>query len=391
MLSVADQFFVDAMSPGFRDDPYPLYERYRSDAPLVRAAETIWFVLGHADVTALLRDPRLSTDERRAATEAGVAQDDPKSRSLLFMDPPDHTRLRALVARAFTPRRIDALRPLIEAATAELLGRLDARVDLVDAFAHPLPVRVICRLLGVPDADEPRFHPWSRALTRSLDPSILRMPEDDAAIAVAQGELASYLTDLLAEKRRRARPDEDVLSTLAATDATEQEILDLAALLLVAGHETTVNLIANGTLALLQHPDQIAATRADPFTAVDELLRYDSPVQLTQRVVLEDLDVAGHPVRAGDELVLVLGAANRDPAAFADPNRLDVTRDARRHVSFGGGVHHCLGATLARLEGAIAIAALLAAHPRLALAGDPVRRPTFTLRGLERLPVDLGN
>lgn len=411
-LSVADQFFVDAMSPAFRDDPYPLYERYRSDAPLVRVAETIWFVLGHADVTALLRDPRLSTDERRAATEVDADGGDPKSRSLLFLDPPDHTRLRALVARAFTPRRIDGLRPTIEAATSALLDQLadDAAagtadgagvaavagsaagagtVDLVDAYAYPLPVRVICRLLGVPDVDEPRFHPWSRALTRALDPSVLRAPDDDVAIAVAQGELADYLTALLGERRRR--PQDDVLSTLAGTEATEQEILDLAALLLVAGHETTVNLIANGVLALLRHPDQIDAVRADPVAAVDELLRYDSPVQLTQRVVLEDLEVAGQPVRAGDELVLVLGAANRDPAAFADPNRLDVTRpDARRHVSFGGGVHHCLGAALARLEGAVAIDGLLARFPDITLAGAPVRRPTFTLRGLEALPVALG-
>jgi cytochrome P450 len=386
MLSVADQFFVDAMSPAFRHDPYPLYERYRSELPLVRVADSIWFVLGHADVTALLRDPRLSTDESRAATEADV-DDGAKKRSLLFLDPPDHTRLRSLVARAFTPRRIDALRPMIEQSTAALVAKLDGTVDLVDAFAYPLPVRVICRLLGVPDVDEPRFHPWSRALTRSLDPSILRTPEDDDAIAVAQIELTDYLTALLEERRRH--PGDDVLSTLATTEATEDEILDLAALLLIAGHETTVNLIANGVLALLQHPDQIAGVRADPLTAVDELLRYDSPVQLTQRIVLEDLEVAGQPVRAGDELVLVLGAANRDPAAFDDPNRLDVARDARRHVSFGGGVHHCLGATLARLEGAIAIDGLLTAFPNLQLAGEPVRRPTFTLRGVEHLPVDL--
>jgi cytochrome P450 len=237
----------------------------------------------------------------------------------------------------------------------------------------------------VPDADEPRFHPWSRALTRALDPSILRTADDDAAIAAAEIELADYLTALLAERRRA--PGDDVLSTLASTEATEQEILDLAALLLVAGHETTVNLIANGVLALLRHPDQIDALCHDPETAVDELLRFDSPVQLTQRIALDDLEVAGQPVRAGDELVLVLGAANRDPAVFAEPNRLDVGRDARRHVSFGGGVHHCLGATLARLEGAIAVGGLFDRFGAIELAGDPIRRPTFTLRGVETLPL----
>jgi pimeloyl-[acyl-carrier protein] synthase len=207
---------------------------------------------------------------------------------------------------------------------------------------------------------------------------------------------AAYLEDLLAV--RRTRPGDDLLSALLDVEAdgdriSPDEVVDLALLLLVAGHETTVNLIGNGVLALLRAPDQLSLLRRAPDLvagAVDELLRFDSPVQLTQRVATEDLDLVGCSVRAGDEIMLVLGAANRDPLVFAEPNRLDVTRDARRHVAFGGGIHHCLGAALAQLEGEVALSALLARFPRLELAGEPLRRPTFTLRGLESLPVVVG-
>jgi cytochrome P450 len=402
-LSLADRFFVDAMSPAFREDPYPHYETYRSREPLRRVADTIWLVLGHADVTALLRHPRLSADETRATTETGRPKPGRlKAHSLLFMDPPDHTRLRSLVARAFTPARIADLRPTAEAITTELLDVTAAAastgaVDLIRSLAYPLPVRIICALLGVPAADEATFTGWSRALARSLDPSVLRSAEVDVAIAVAERDLTAYLEDLLAV--RRTSPGDDLLSALLAVEAdgdriTPAEVVDLALLLLVAGHETTVNLIGNGVLALLRAPDQLDRLRRSPglvATAVDELLRFDGPVQMTQRVATDDLDLAACRVRGGDELLLVLGAANRDPAVFAEPHRLDVTRDARRHVAFGGGIHHCLGAALARLEGQVALSALLARFPRLELAGHPVRRPTFTLRGLECLPVTLGD
>jgi pimeloyl-[acyl-carrier protein] synthase len=401
-LSLADRFFVDAMSPAFREDPYPHYETYRSREPLRRVADTIWLVLGHADVTALLRHPRLSADETRATTETGRPKPGRlKAHSLLFMDPPDHTRLRSLVARAFTPARIADLRPTAEAITTELLDVTAAAastgaVDLIRSLAYPLPVRIICALLGVPAADEATFTGWSRALARSLDPSVLRSAEVDVAIAVAERDLTAYLEDLLAV--RRTSPGDDLLSALLAVEAdgdriTPAEVVDLALLLLVAGHETTVNLIGNGVLALLRAPDQLERLRRSPelvAAAVDELLRFDGPVQMTQRIATEDLTLAGCRVRAGDEILLVLGAANRDPAVFVEPHRLDVTRDARRHVAFGGGIHHCLGAALARLEGQVALAALLARFPRLELAGQPVRRPTFTLRGLESLPVAVG-
>jgi cytochrome P450 len=397
--SLADRFFMEAMSPAFRDDPYPYYERFRGPAPLLRVADTIWFALGHAEVAAMLRHPRLSTDEvQHATTKAGRGPDPNRVRSLLFMDAPDHTRLRGLVARAFTPRRIEDLRAATEGITNELIDAIAERrgtVDLIEALAYPLPVRVICTLLGVPARDEAIFTDWSRGIARSVDPSILRSPAVEAAIAEARQGLQTYLGGLLAERRRK--PGDDLLSALAAVDVdgdsiTAREIVSLAQLLLVAGHETTVNLIGNGALALLRTPDQLALLRQRPELigpAVDEFLRFDGPVQISQRVAMEDLDLFGHKVRKGDEILLILGAANRDAGAFADPHRLDVTRDARKHVAFGGGIHHCLGAVLARMEAAIAFKALLDAFPTMELAAPPTRRPTFTLRGLETLPVAL--
>src|SRR5262245_24517444 len=400
-MSLADRFFVDAMSPEFRENPYPHYEAYRSQEPLLRVGDTIWFSFAHADVTTMLRDPRLSSDERRATSEAGREDPGRLSRSLLFMDPPDHTRLRGLVARAFTPKLVGELRPRARAIAGELLDTVAAHaatgevVDLIRSLAYPLPVRVICSLLGVPETDEATFTVWSRALARSLDPSVLRSADVDAEILDAERDLAAYLEDLLAF--RRTTPGNDLLSGLLAVEAdgdriSPDEVVDLALLLLVAGHETTVNLIGNGVLALLRAPDQLTVLQRRPDLiagAVDELLRFDSPVQLTQRVATDDLDLVGCRVRAGDEILLVLGAANRDPLVFLDPNHLDVTRDARRHVAFGGGMHHCLGAALARLEGQVAISALVSRFPDLELAGHPARRPTFPLRGLESLPIAL--
>jgi len=400
-MSLAERFFVDSMSETFREDPYPHYDTYRSHSPLVRAADTMWLCFGHADITALLRDPRFSSDERHATTEIGRPEPGRLDTSLLFMDPPDHTRLRGLVARAFTPKRVADLRPTAEAITAGLLddvrvaGASGEVVDLIRALAYPLPVRVICALLGVPESDAASFTGWSRTLVRTLDPSVLRSAEVDAAISEAEEDLAGYLEDLFSF--RRTRPGEDLLSALAAVEADgdrilPKEVVDLALLLLVAGHETTVNLIGNGVLALLRAPDQLELLRRGPELvagAVDELLRFDSPVQMTQRVAIEDVEVGGDRVRAGDEIALVLGAANRDASVFAEPNVLDVTRDARRHVAFGGGIHHCLGAALARQQGHVALSALLTRFSRLELAGSPTRRPTFTLRGLESLPVVL--
>jgi pimeloyl-[acyl-carrier protein] synthase len=395
--TIEEQFFIEAMSPAARKDPYPHYEAYRGTEPLMRAADTIWFCLSHPDVAAMLRNPVLSSNETRATTEIGIKElSVVRTQSLLFMDPPDHTRLRGLVSRAFTPRRVQGLRAIIETMCAGLIDRLADRgsFDLIAELAYPLPVQVICALLGVPAADEAIFTGWSRALSRSIDPSVLRSAEDDRAIDEAEAGLHAYLTDLLAA--RREHPGDDLLSDLLAVqDGSDRispaEVVSLAMLLLVAGHETTVNLIGNGTLALLRNPGQLDLLVKAPGLvagAVEELLRFDSPVQISQRIVTEDMELSGRAVRAGDEIVLMLGAANRDPGVFTDPSRLDVTRpDAHRHVAFGGGIHHCLGAALARLEGQVAFAALLSRLGRLELAGEPVRRPTFTLRGLESLPV----
>ncbi|MCU1376520.1 MAG: Unspecific monooxygenase [Actinomycetia bacterium] len=404
-MTEAQQFFVDAMAPASRDDPYPLYASFRERQPMALVDDATWLVLGHAEVTACLRHPLLSSNEQRSINFAREVAADPgralpvSAPSLLFMDPPDHTRLRGLVARAFTPRRVEGLRARAEAVVADLLDGMAAgpgEVDLIASLAYPLPVKVICTLLGIPDEDEVRFAAWSKVLVRSIDPTILRSPEIEAQIVVAAGELTHYMEDLV--ERRASAPGDDLLSALLAVEAegdriTHAELIELAMLLLVAGHETTVNLIGNGMLALLDHPDQRALAQRRPellASAVDELLRFDSPVQMNMRVATEDVEVGGHQLEVGVELVLVLGAANRDPGAFARPDDLDLTRDARRHVAFGGGIHHCLGAALARMEGQVAIAGLLARFPDVAQAGDIVRRPTFTLRGLEHLPVRLG-
>jgi pimeloyl-[acyl-carrier protein] synthase len=398
--SIEERFFIDAMSPAFREDPYPYYDTYRGAERLVRADETIWLSFAHADVWTMLRHPRLSSNEARATTEIGLrAGERARQRSLLFMDPPDHTRLRGLVSKAFTPRRIEGLRATVESICAGLLDNIVARhrggqaFDLIEALAYPLPVRVICALLGVPATDERVFTRWSRALAKSLDPSVLRSADAELAIEEAEIGLRGYLSDLL--DARRQAPGNDLLSDLLAVQEggdriSAEEVVELAKLLLVAGHETTVNLIGNGVLALLRAPGQLDLLAQRPeliADAVDELLRFDSPVQINQRIATVDLELAGARVRAGDEIVLVLGAANRDPAVFPEPGRLDVTRDSHRHVAFGGGIHHCLGASLARLEGQVALSALLARLGRLELAGPPVRRPIFVLRGLESLPV----
>jgi cytochrome P450 len=397
--TVEEQFFIEAMTPAAREDPYPHYEAYRGTEPLMRAADTIWFCLSHPDVAAMLRNPVLSSNEMRATTEIGISElSVVRTQSLLFMDPPDHTRLRGLVSRAFTPRRVHGLRTTVEKMCAELVDQIAESggepFDLIDRLAYPLPVQVICSLLGVPAADEGVFTSWSRALSRSIDPSVLRSAEDDRAIEEAEAGLHDYLAELLAA--RRASPGDDLLSDLLAVQdggdrISPAEVVSLAMLLLVAGHETTVNLIGNGTLALLSNPGQLDLLLESPELisgAVEELLRFDSPVQISQRIVTEDMDLAGRKVRAGDEVVLMLGAANRDPGAFTDASTLDITRpDAHRHVAFGGGIHHCLGAALARLEGQVAFAAMVTRLGPLELAGQPVRRPTFTLRGLESLPV----
>ena len=315
-------------------------------------------------------------------------------RWMLFKNPPDHTRLRGLVHKAFTPRRVEQMRSQIQAITDGLLDRVQAagRADLIAELAYPLPVTVIAAMLGVPAEDHAQFHAWSDALAHSLD--LTEDPEVYTRASRAAVALTAYLRTIIEQRRRQ--PQDDLLSALILAEEgggrlSEDELYATVTLLLVAGHETTVNLIGNGVLALLRHPDQLRRLRDEPGlirTAVEELLRYDSPVQATSRVARADLEIGGHTIRAGQQVSFLLGAANHDPARFADPTRLDLSRDPNPHLAFGSGIHYCLGAPLARLEGQIAINTLVQRLPGLALAPErPEHRDNYVLRGLRRLRV----
>lgn len=387
----------DLASAEFRADPYPYYAQMHAHAPVHHwEAWNMWFFSRHEDVSLLLRDPRVGRNPG-ASSEAPPQQQplfEMMDRWMLLVNPPDHTRLRSLVQKAFTPRRIAQLRDQIEQIAHGLLDRIPpgAPFDLIETYAYPLPVNVICAMLGVPPEDYVHFHAWSDAVARSLDFTEEAAIYDHAATATIA--LTGYFGKLL--EARRARPQDDLLSALVAAEEegdrlTQEELFATCVLLLIAGHETTVNLIGNGTLALLRHPDQWELLRRDPAlapTAVEELLRYDSPVQATARTVLTPFEHRGIAFTPGTEVGLMLGAANHDPDVFAEPARLDITRQDNRHLAFGGGIHYCLGAPLARLEGQIAFTTLVRRFPALRLADPAVRyRDNYTLRGLVALQV----
>ena len=390
------------MDPEFLVDPYPTYHRLRTEDPVHHSPLGFWILTRYEDVVAALRDPRLVKEPIAAfvAERFGVEVPPGFGLSMLDRDPPDHTRLRGLVSRAFTPRVVERLRPRIQAIVDDLLARAQdaGGMDVIEDYAYPLPVRVICEMLGVPVADHERFKGWSLDLARGLDAILLPADSDVGRRSVtARHALGEYFRGLIAE--RRAAPREDLLSALIAAEEagdrlSEPELLATCILLLVAGHETTVNLIGNGTLALLRHPDQLRRLRADPGligSAVEELLRYDGPVQRTARVPAEDVVIRGRRIPGGDMVMPFIGAADRDPAQFPDPDRLDLARPDNRHVAFGLGIHFCLGAPLARVEGQIALGTLVARLPRLALATrePPAYRQSLTLRGLTTLPVSV--
>jgi cytochrome P450 len=397
------------LNPMLATDPYPLYRRYREREP-VHVGEgfgpggpPVVYLFGFADVMAALRDNRLGRETWRLAPDATPPQPTPDTFGalandwMLFRDPPDHTRLRQLANTAFTPKRVAARRPAIEALANQLLDRLEERgdpADLIADFAFPLPVLVISDILGVPDADRDRFRDWSAVFAAAIDTDVPELAEIAARADAATAEVSDYLRWIIA--RRREEPRDDLLSAMIAARAegdrfTEQELIATCVLLLFAGHETTVNLIGNGTLALLRNPDQwrLLVSRSElAGTAVEELLRYDGPVQYTGRTAFADFEIGGVTVPRGAEVVTMLGSANRDPAAFADPDRLDITRSVGRIMSFGMGIHFCLGAPLARLEGEIAFAALASRLPGLTLADPaPAWRGGVVLRGLRALPV----
>lgn len=402
----------DPADPRAASDPWPLYEVLRREAPVHRSPRGFWVLARHADCLAVLRDRRASADATnidpghapdgfaagRDRPQPTAGEAGPDNRPFLFRDPPDHTRLRGLVSQAFTPRMVEGLRPRTEQVVSELLDAALERgtVDVVADLAYPLPVRIICDMLGVPAADQDRFHAWSAVLARGLDPEFLLTDEVRRARLDALGSFAEYFFALLAE--RRARPGDDLLSRLALVEEagdtlSEGELLSTAILLLVAGHETTVNLIGGGILALLDHPGELQRLRRDPAlarTGVEELLRYVSPVQLTGRALTGDLEVGGEVLGRGEFVLLLIASANRDPDAFDRPERLDLSRADNRHLGFGFGLHHCLGAPLARLEAQVAIPELLRRARTIERVGDQVTyRENVVLRGLAELPVRL--
>ena len=388
---------VDFFAPEVRADPWPFYARLREADPVHRRPDGDWILTRYADCQGVLADPRCSSNP---AHESRPSEGSPArqagSNLLLFLDPPDHTRLRRLVSKAFTPRRVEELRPRIAELVDALLDEVDGEptFNLLEALAFPLPVIVICELMGVPAEDRDSLKEWSTAASRLLDPDV-EGETLELGLLAGMG-LAGYFDALFEERRRQ--PQDDLVSGLVAAEEegdrlSADELRAITVLLFIAGHETTMNLIGNGTYALLQHPDQLALVRDDPEmarSAIEELLRYDGPVHVTARVPTEDIDVGGTPIAAGERMVVALGAANRDPAQYPDPDRLDVTREDNRHLTFSHGIHFCLGASLARVEGQVAIPRLLQRFPNLALAAEPSYREHLVLRGLTELQVAIG-
>jgi cytochrome P450 len=389
------------LSPDFIRDPYPTYHWLRANDPVHLSPLGFFLASREADVSFVLRDRRFGKDFVKRITERYGPKvfEEPVYRSMshwmLQMDPPDHTRLRGLVVKAFTARRVEEMRPRIQAIVDETLDRVEARghMDLIADFAFRLPVTVICDMLGIPEEDREGFYQSSRDGGRLLDPVPLSRAEID--LANQQNLAAADYFRRLFELRRR-QPGDDLTTQLvqaeeAGNKLSEEELTANIILLFGAGHETTVNLIGNGLLALHRNPDQLDLLRREPqrmANAVEEFLRYDSSVQLTGRTALEDLEVGGTPVKKGQSVLCLLGAANRDPAVYPDPDRLDITRTNLRPMSFGGGIHHCLGAQLARIEAEVAIGTLLRRLPGLTLDDpeNPRWRQTFVLRGLMELP-----
>jgi cytochrome P450 len=395
----SSEVVFNPLLPEFHANPYPFYRALREEDPVHESPLGFWVCTRYDDAVMILRDPRFGREGMADLLESrlGIAQDSAHTRDMLFRDPPDHTRLRGLVSRAFTPRVVEVMRPHIQEIVDGLLDRVEGAgaMDVIEDLAYPLPVTVICEMLGVPTADQDVFKGWSNDIARSLDAAILPAGSDvlprgrEARLAIAE-----YFRSLIATRRKDPKPD--LLSALIAAEEegnklSEGELVSTCILLLVAGHETTVNLIGNGLLALLQHPDQLLALRDDPAliqTGVEELLRFDGPVQRTGRMTMADVEIGGKNIPKGSVVVSVIGAANRDPAHFADPDRLDVARQENRHIAFGFGIHFCLGAPLARIEGQVAIGTLLRRMPALKLVSDtPEWRESSVLRGLKTLPV----
>ncbi|MEV5729588.1 MULTISPECIES: cytochrome P450 [Streptomyces] len=396
----------DPWDPAFLADPYPAYAELRARGRVHHYEPTNqWLVPHHADVSALLRDRRLGRTYRHRFTHEDFGRTPPppehepfhtlNDHGMLDLEPPDHTRIRRLVSKAFTPRTVERLGPYVEALAGELVDGLVRRGggDLLAEVAEPLPVAVIAEMLGVPETDRAPLRPWSADICGMYE---LTPSEETAAKAVrASVEFSDYLRDLIAERRKE--PGDDLISGLIAAHdegdrLTEQEMISTCVLLLNAGHEATVNATVNGWWALFRNPDQLAALRADHSlvpSAIEELMRYDTPLQLFERWVLDEIEIDGTTIPRGAELALLFGSANHDPAVFTAPGRLDLTRAENPHISFSAGIHYCIGAPLARLELAASMRALLERAPTLTLATEPHRKPNFVIRGLEGLTVEI--
>ena len=393
---------LDLDDPDLVADPYPVFAARRSEHPVAwDDGLGMWLAFGHAESNAVLRDRGLG---RIWADRLPLGDFESFNlihrNALLEMEPPEHPRLRRLVAAAFARGHVERLRPWVENLAARLVAELLERaadgsaVDLVSGYADLLPVEVIAELLGVPTPDRPLLRPWSNAIVKMYEYDRSAMLESAAEIAAA--EFVAYLRELAADRRRA--PAEDLISHLVSvrdTDGdrlTEDELVTTCILLLNAGHEATVNVTGNGMLALLRNPDQLTRLRADRSlipTAVEELMRYDSPLQLFERTAVRDVGIGKVTVEKGQKVAALLGSANRDPAVFPAPDRLDLGRTDNPHISFGAGIHFCIGAPLARVELQASFAALLTGTARIELADEPVRRPEFVLRGLADLPVTL--
>lgn len=393
----------------FRVNPYPIYKRLLKEHPAYRTPFGVYVFSRYEDCISILRDHRRwSSDERKSSlyevrrrgVQAMLGSDNEFSgdddRPFLFFDPPDHTRLRKLVNQAFTPQAISNLRPRIQSIVNMLLDAVHAagEIDVIADFGYPLSVSVICEMLGVPSEDQESFNGWCAELARSLDPDVALPPTLMRRRIRAAKESRDYFRSLVAERRKHL--GSDILSALIVAEEehdklSERELLSTLSLLLMAGHETVVSLISNGVLQLLVHPDQMEKLKADPSlarNAVEEILRYDPPVQLDVRTALENNQIGGVTVPKGQLVVLLLGAANRDPARFANPDRFDITRDDDSHLGFGYGIHFCIGAPLARLEGEIALRTLTQRFYNLELrTNSPTYKRQITLRGLQSLRV----
>jgi cytochrome P450 len=389
---------AELATPAGQADPYPVYARLRAHGDPLTGPDDSLIVTGYRHCAALLREPRLRKNPGRLLTVSGFPDWEARPalrlmfKSMLMANPPEHTRLRGVVSRVFTPRRVAELRPAVENIAERLLDDLSGEMDFIETVAFPYPVTVIGELLGVPEGDRPRFRELVDDWTAVLE---LPSPAVVDRADVAASAIIDYFAHLAAE--RRARPRQDLMSALVSAGngdgpaLTDEEAVSTAALILAAGFETTTALLANGLVALLDHPAQADRLRREPDlakTAVDELLRYDSPVQVTYgRTAVDDITVADLRLHAGQRVITLLGAANRDPGVFHAPDELILDRDEGIPLSFGAGIHHCLGAALARLEGQIMIPRLMRRFPRLALAGEPVQRAGITIHGYRSMAV----